>query len=104
MWKLTERSPHSHTQAAFEALVRKARGATKALVVAGCVPQAERRLASLEGVSVVGTQQIDRVVEVVEATLAGGAVRLLSRARLPALDLPKVRRKGGHVASFESSS
>ena len=44
MWKLTKCSPHSHTQAAFEALVRKARGATKALVVAGCVPQAERRL------------------------------------------------------------
>ncbi|CAI5987570.1 unnamed protein product [Closterium sp. NIES-64] len=46
-----------------------------------------------EGVSVVGVQQIDRVVEVVEETLKGNTVRLLSRNRaLPALDLPKVRR------------
>lgn len=64
----------------------------KPLVVAGCVPQGSRNLKDLEGVSIVGVQQIDRVVEVVEETLKGHEVRLLTRKTLPALDLPKVRK------------
>ena len=40
----------------------------------------------------VGIQQVDRVVEVVEETLKGHTVRLLERGRLPRLDLPKIRR------------
>ncbi|KAF3445440.1 hypothetical protein FNV43_RR10616 [Rhamnella rubrinervis] len=64
----------------------------KPLVVAGCVPQGSRDLKELEGVSIVGVQQIDRVVEVVEETLKGHEVRLLNRKTLPALDLPKVRK------------
>ncbi|KAJ6379458.1 hypothetical protein OIU76_016155 [Salix suchowensis] len=49
-------------------------------------------LISKDGVSIVGVQQIDRVVEVVEETLKGHEVRLLNRKTLPALDLPKVRK------------
>ena len=41
------------------------------MVVAGCVPQGQRDHPQLVGVSVVGVQQIDRVVEVVEETLQG---------------------------------
>jgi hypothetical protein len=37
-----------------------------------------------------GVAQIDRVVEAVEATLAGQQLVLLGRRKLPALDLPKV--------------
>lgn len=59
--------------------------------MAGCVPQGSRDLKELEGVSIVGVQQIDRVVEVVEETLKGHEVRLLNRKTLPALDLPKVQ-------------
>lgn len=44
----------------------------------------------LQGVSVVGVTQIDRVVEVVEQTLAGNEVALLTKKELPSLDLPKV--------------
>lgn len=54
------------------------------------MPQGSRDLKELEGVSVVGVQQIDRVVEVVEETLKGHEVRLLHRKTLPTLDLPKV--------------
>lgn len=36
--------------------------------------------------------QIDRVVEVVEETLNGNTVRLLTKKELPKLDLPKIRR------------
>ncbi|KAL6007754.1 hypothetical protein ACLOJK_033256 [Asimina triloba] len=60
--------------------------------IAGCVPQGSRDLKELEGISIIGVQQIDRVVEVVEETLKGHEVRLLNRKTLPALDLPKVRK------------
>lgn len=59
------------------------------------MPQGSRDLKELEGVSVIGVQQIDRVVEVVEETLKGHEVRLLSRKTLPALDLPKV-----HITNY----
>lgn len=43
----------------------------KAVVVAGCVPQGAPKTDFLRGLSVIGVQQIDRVVEVVEETLKG---------------------------------
>lgn len=75
----------------MDTLITKCKNAKKPLVVAGCVPQGSRDLKELDGVSIVGVQQIDRVVEVVEETLKGHEVRLLNRKTLPALDLPKVR-------------
>lgn len=80
----------SPSQSAMETLISKCKSARKPLVVAGCVPQGSRDLKQLEGVSIIGVQQIDRVVEVVEETLKGHEVRLLNRKSLPALDLPKV--------------
>ncbi|GLD92611.1 hypothetical protein PINS_up001190 [Pythium insidiosum] len=80
------------SQAAFMHLVLKGKAAGKAVVVAGCVPQADRHIKGLEDVSMVGIQQVDRVVEVVEETLKGHTVRLLSKNRLPELDLPKIRK------------
>lgn len=68
----------------------KGKSANKPLVVAGCVPQGRRNLKKLKGVSIVGVQQIDRVIEVVEETLKGHKVPLLNRRTLPALGLPKV--------------
>lgn len=41
------------------------------VVVAGCVPQGAPRSNYLTGLSVVGVQQIDRIVEIVEETLKG---------------------------------
>ncbi|KAL4183326.1 hypothetical protein AMTRI_Chr11g97630 [Amborella trichopoda] len=82
----------SPSQSAMETLILKSKSARKPLVVAGCVPQGSKDLKELEGVSIIGVQQIDRVVEVVEETLKGHEVRLLKRSTLPALDLPKVRK------------
>jgi threonylcarbamoyladenosine tRNA methylthiotransferase CDKAL1 len=79
------------SQSAMTTLISKCKSANKPLVVAGCVPQGSRDLKELEGISVIGVQQIDRVVEVVEETLKGHEVRLLSRKTLPSLDLPKVQ-------------
>ena len=85
--RCTVKSP---SQSAMDTLITKCKTAKKPLVVAGCVPQGSRDIKELEGVSIVGVQQIDRVVEVVEETLKGHEVRLLNRKTLPALDLPKV--------------
>ncbi|CAL5385419.1 unnamed protein product [Camellia sinensis] len=92
LWLINTCTVKSPSQSAMETLISKCRSAKKPLVVAGCVPQGSRNLKELEGVSIVGVQQIDRVVEVVEETLKGHEVRLLNRKTLPALDLPKVRK------------
>lgn len=75
-------------------LVKAARDHGKAVVLAGCVPTADGGLAkSLEGVSMLGVSQLDRVVEVVEQSLQGHQVSLLNhRSSMPSLDLPKVRK------------
>lgn len=92
LWLINTCTVKSPSQSAMDTLISKCRSAKKPLVVAGCVPQGSRDLKELEGVSIVGVQQIDRVVEVVEETLKGHEVRLLNRKTLPALDLPKVRK------------
>ncbi|XP_062096350.1 uncharacterized protein LOC133802118 [Humulus lupulus] len=92
LWLINTCTVKSPSQSAMDTIITKGRSSKKPLVVAGCVPQGSRDLKELEGVSVVGVQQIDRVVEVVEETLKGHEVRLLNRKTLPALDLPKVRK------------
>ncbi|XP_065882053.1 uncharacterized protein [Euphorbia lathyris] len=92
LWLINTCTVKSPSQSAMDTLIAKGKSAKKPLVVAGCVPQGSRNLKELEGVSIVGVQQIDRVVEVVEETLKGHEVRLLIRKKLPALDLPKVRK------------
>ncbi|CAM8914682.1 unnamed protein product [Rhodiola kirilowii] len=92
LWLINTCTVKSPSQSAMDTLILRCKKAKKPLVVAGCVPQGSRDLKELEGVSIVGVQQIDRVVEVVEETLKGHEVRLLTRKTLPALDLPKVRK------------
>ncbi|XP_072947528.1 threonylcarbamoyladenosine tRNA methylthiotransferase [Epargyreus clarus] len=70
------------------------------VVVAGCVPQGAPRAGYLQGLSVVGVQQIDRIVEIVEETLKGHTVRLFGQKKTgegrkaggASLLLPKVRK------------
>eukprot|EP01069_Polyplicarium_translucidae_P001911 Polyplicarium_translucidae@DN1851_c0_g1_i1.p1 len=74
-------------------LVRRLHGLGKRAVVTGCVPQADRDMGpDVEGASLLGVTQIARIVEVVEETAQGRCVKLLRRAQLPSLDLPKIRR------------
>ena len=47
------------------------------VVVTGCVPQGAPKDKFIKGLSTVGVQQIDRVVEVVEETLKGNTVKLM---------------------------
>ncbi|XP_054813015.1 uncharacterized protein LOC129313715 isoform X2 [Prosopis cineraria] len=92
LWLINTCTVKSPSQSAMDTIIAKGKSSNKPLVVAGCVPQGSRGLKELEGISIVGVQQIDRVVEVVEETLKGHEVRLLTRKTLPALDLPKVRK------------
>mmetsp|Transcript_16042 Transcript_16042/g.40617 ORF Transcript_16042/g.40617 Transcript_16042/m.40617 type:complete len:503 (+) Transcript_16042:100-1608(+) len=92
VWLINSCTVKDPSQAAFVHLVQAGREQGKGVVVAGCVPQADRGLKELEGVSMVGVTQIDRIVDVVEQTLSGATVRLLGKKALPQLDLPKVRR------------
>eukprot|EP00442_Polarella_glacialis_P053509 CAMPEP_0115107856 /NCGR_PEP_ID=MMETSP0227-20121206/37581_1 /TAXON_ID=89957 /ORGANISM="Polarella glacialis, Strain CCMP 1383" /LENGTH=569 /DNA_ID=CAMNT_0002505887 /DNA_START=49 /DNA_END=1758 /DNA_ORIENTATION=+ len=79
-------------------LVNAAKIGGKPVVLAGCVPSADAALVkSMEGVSMLGVTQLDRVVEIMEEALKGHSVSLLAhRKSLPSLDLPKVR-KNKHV-------
>mmetsp|Transcript_73495 Transcript_73495/g.172385 ORF Transcript_73495/g.172385 Transcript_73495/m.172385 type:complete len:467 (-) Transcript_73495:8-1408(-) len=75
-------------------LVTNAQQAGKGVVLAGCVPSSNKKLAqTLTGVSLLDVTQLDRIVEVVEETVKGNTVQLLDkRGDLPSLSLPKVRK------------
>mmetsp|Transcript_5265 Transcript_5265/g.19286 ORF Transcript_5265/g.19286 Transcript_5265/m.19286 type:complete len:627 (-) Transcript_5265:1307-3187(-) len=92
VWVVNSCTVKNPSQTAMANVISRGRDLQKPLVVAGCVPQADHKAKELAGLSLVGVTQIDRVVEVVEETLRGNTVRLLSKAKLPQLDLPKIRR------------
>lgn len=97
LWVLNSCTVKNPSEESFLNAVRDARRSGKKIVVAGCVPQGEKKHKELSELSVVGVQQIDRVVEVVEETLKGNSVRLLGKKNVkgapgPALILPKIRK------------
>ncbi|XP_069469676.1 threonylcarbamoyladenosine tRNA methylthiotransferase [Ambystoma mexicanum] len=99
LWLLNSCTVKNPAEDHFRNSIKKAQEAHKKVVLAGCVPQAQPRQDYLKGLSIIGVQQIDRVVEVVEETIKGHSVRLLGQKkdngkRLGGvrLDLPKIRR------------
>ena len=100
LWVLNSCTVKNPSESHFVTTIRNAQAAGKRVVVAGCVPQGDRKNRDLEGLSVVGVQQIDRVVEVVEETLKGNTVQLFGHTRTEAgkkaggarLSLPKIRK------------
>lgn len=95
-WVINTCTVKNPSQTAMNNIITRGKASGKKLVVAGCVPQGDKRAKELEGMSLLGVTQIDRVVEAVEETLKGNTVTLLNKKKLPALDLPKVRRNA-HV-------
>ncbi|XP_062986514.1 threonylcarbamoyladenosine tRNA methylthiotransferase [Elgaria multicarinata webbii] len=99
LWLLNSCTVKSPAEDHFRNSIKKALEGKKKVVLAGCVPQAQPRQDYLQGLSIIGVQQIDRVVEVVEETIKGHSVRLLGQKkdngkRLGGarLDLPKIRK------------
>jgi len=99
LWLLNSCTVKNPAEDGFRNEIEKARNLNKYVVVAGCVPQGQPRSEYIKGVSVVGVQQIDRVVEVVEETLKGHTVRLYGQKKKDgrkiggaSLSLPKIRK------------
>lgn len=99
LWLLNSCTVKNPSEDTFRNEIQAGQAAGKHVVVAGCVPQGAPRSDYLRGLSVVGVQQIDRVVEVVEETLKGHSVRLLApkksggkRLGGAPLSLPKIRK------------
>lgn len=90
------------SETAFHNLVDEATRKGIKLVVAGCVPQgndcthpsflADSDAPWLRSLSILGVKQVHRILDVVEETLKGNKIQLLSQRGLPPLDLPKVRK------------
>ncbi|RZC35991.1 threonylcarbamoyladenosine tRNA methylthiotransferase, partial [Asbolus verrucosus] len=99
LWLLNSCTVKNPAEDHFRNEIQMAKKEGKYIVVAGCVPQGAPKASFVQGLSVIGVQQIDRVVEVVEETLKGNTVKLLGTKKehgkkiggAPLL-LPKVRR------------
>lgn len=91
-WVINTCTVKNPSQSAMNNMIVRGKLHGKRMLVAGCVPQGDKRAKELEGLSLLGVTQIDRVVEAVEETLRGNTVTLLKKKELPSLDLPKIRR------------
>jgi len=71
LWLLNSCTVKSPAEDHFHNEITDGQRLGKFIVVAGCVPQGAPKDSFLKGLSIVGVQQIDRIVEVVEETLKG---------------------------------
>lgn len=100
LWLLNSCTVKNPSEDTFRNDIQSGLNKGKYVVVAGCVPQGgASKQEYMKGLSIVGVNQIDRVVEVVEETLKGNMVRLLQakkengkRLAGPSLLLPKIRK------------
>ncbi|XP_034943306.1 threonylcarbamoyladenosine tRNA methylthiotransferase [Chelonus insularis] len=99
LWLLNSCTVKAPAEDHFRNEIKAGKELNKYIVLAGCVPQAAPNSEFIEGFSVIGVQQIDRVVEVVEETLKGNSVRFLGQKKEngrkmggASLSLPKIRR------------
>jgi len=99
LWLLNSCTVKNPAEEHFKNEISKGLDSDKKVVVAGCVPQGKQSSDYLKGLSMIGVQQIDRVVEVVEETLKGNSVKMFNTKREDGkkiggakLDLPKIRR------------
>ncbi|XP_065215623.1 threonylcarbamoyladenosine tRNA methylthiotransferase [Planococcus citri] len=99
LWLLNSCTVKNPAEDHFRNDIQLAQKLGKYVVVAGCVPQGAPKSNYLKGLSIIGVQQIDRVVEVIEETIKGNSVRLFGQKKQDgkklggaSLDLPKIRK------------
>jgi len=99
VWLLNSCTVKNPAEDHFKNAINAAQSADIPVVVAGCVPQGAPKDKFVKGLSTIGVQQIDRVVEVVEETLKGNTVKIMGpkksggkRVGGADLSLPKIRR------------
>lgn len=78
------------TENAFYKKLEEFKELDKQIIIAGCIPQVKPK--KLRDFSLIGTDQISNIVEVVEETINGSVVKLLTQENNPRLNLPKIRR------------
>ncbi|KAF5299003.1 hypothetical protein FQA39_LY11635 [Lamprigera yunnana] len=99
LWLLNSCTVKNPAEDHFRNEINNGKKLGKYIVLAGCVPQGAPKATFMDGLSIIGVQQIDRVVEVVEETLKGNMVKLMGIKKEngkkiggASLLLPKVRR------------
>lgn len=78
------------TENAFYKKLEEFKQLNKQIIIAGCIPQVKPK--KLRDFSLIGTNQINNIVEVVEETINGNVVKLLTQENNPRLNLPKIRK------------
>ena len=78
------------TESAIMRRLEELKDGYKIVIIAGCMAQADSK--KLEGYSLIGTNQIHRVVEVVEEALHDNVIRAVSMNDRPPLNTPLVRK------------
>lgn len=99
LWLLNSCTVKNPSEQTFVNEIANAKKNKIMVVLAGCVPQASQKDQRWKPYSVIGVQQIDRIVEVVEETLKGNTIRYMRekkklRQKLGGaeLELPKIRK------------
>lgn len=81
VWLLNSCTVKGPSQQTFGNDIQKGLQMGKKVIVSGCVPQGERNGEEWKDLSIIGVQQIDQVVHVVEQTLKGNKVQLLKESK-----------------------
>uniref|UniRef100_A0AC35UAF2 tRNA-t(6)A37 methylthiotransferase n=1 Tax=Rhabditophanes sp. KR3021 TaxID=114890 RepID=A0AC35UAF2_9BILA len=93
VWILNSCTVKTPSETTFKNDIEQGKKKGKFVVVAGCVSQAAPNEPYLKGISIIGVKQITEVVKVVEETIKGNCVRVLSHKRSEnGLSAPKVRK------------
>ncbi len=64
----------------------------KMIIIVGCIPQADPLNAKLKSYSLLGTRQINQIVQVAEEALNDNIVHLVEMDEMSSLNLPRLRR------------
>ncbi len=80
------------TETSFTSQLAELEAQGKTVLITGCIPQSEKRHAALKNHSMLGTYEIDRVVEALKKTEEGELVQILGRKNRSRLNLPKKNR------------
>lgn len=78
----------------FFKTIRDMQSKNKLVIAAGCVPQAEKSYLAnqLKDVSVIGTKQLNRIVDVVRETIDGNVMQLVVDGENKRHSMPRIRR------------
>ena len=79
------------TENTFLRELKATQSTNKKIIIGGCIPQADPT--KFKDFSLIGTRQLDNVVDVVNKTLSGETIQLLQRTGKPTLMMPTLRRQ-----------